>query len=328
MKKFKYDNNGRVCNFCKNYKFWDSFSIAGNIEMPNNRRSQCKDCLNKKRKPLTEDQKRRKRHNSNIRRVKGIKEAIKLTGNFDCADNGFIYLYRCDELDCFKIGKTKANPFDYISTKSRDYGLDLKMVAYIVSPVRDYDAEWLATKDLKHKRIKHVKPNRGVAHELFRCGLYEAINILRGISDKMYIEPNPFVTLEDLDAVEIVEYIPTKEERYHSSKKFSGVVARRMLREIRDRKVWNVNCGDYISTCECRQVKFSRGLYIDKKGEAYFSFSKKDIYLGKHGFDKGEIINKFKSVYDLRDSLFINGRYLEGSESVIRDKIKEIKLKS
>ena len=326
IKRGRYDCMGRECNDCGRFKLWKEFGKNGKDDSPNRRRSYCKDCSKLKRKPRTKEQRERKQLLKKERRLRNIQKAINLAGGNINVNNGFIYLYRCDELDCFKIGKTKANPFDYISTKSRDYGLDLKMVAYIVSPVRDYDAEWLATKDLKHKKIKHTKPCGGVAHELFRCGLHEAVNILRGISDKMYLEPNPFITLEDLNAVEIVEHIPTKEERYHKSREFSGVVARRILRETRNSKQWNVDCGDYVSTCECRQLKFDRGVGLKKEtGEAYMKFKGKKVYLGMHGFNKDVIVNKFKSVYDMRDSLFINGRYIEGAEDLIRMEVEKLR---
>ena len=121
-----------------------------------------------------------------------IKEAIELAKGKCDAGNGFVYLYRCDELDCFKIGSTTYDPFEYTITKGREYGLMLKMVAYISSPVRCCDAEWIATRNIKHKKLLHTKPCGGIAHELFKCGMHEAINILKSISSDIYIEPNPF----------------------------------------------------------------------------------------------------------------------------------------
>ncbi len=158
IKHGRYDCMGRECNDCGKFKLWKEFSKNGKDDSPNRRRSYCKDCGKLKRKPRTKEQRERKQFLRRERKLNNIKDAIKLAGDTVDVNNGFIYLYRCDELDCFKIGKTKVSPFDYVSAKSRDYGLDLKMVAYIVSPVRDYDAEWLATRDLKHKRIKHTKP--------------------------------------------------------------------------------------------------------------------------------------------------------------------------
>ena len=203
IKRGRYDCMGRECNDWGMFKLWKDFHKSGKSNSPNNRSSYCKECSHIRRVSSTDEQRKRERLSRRLKREKKIKEALNLAGDNSNKGQGFIYLYRCDELDCFKIGRTKNNPFDYVSNKSKAYGLDLKMVAYIISPIRDSDAEWLATKDIKHKKIKHIKPCGGVAHELFNCGLYEALLILRGISDKMYIDPNPFVTLSDLNASEI-----------------------------------------------------------------------------------------------------------------------------
>ena len=342
LKRGRYDDLGRECNDCGRYKYWKFFSSSGKSDSPNRRRPYCKDCAYfksleyRKKNPKTRKQKDRRNFLKKRNKANRIEDAIKLAGDNLSVSNGFIYLYRCEELDCFKIGRTKDNPFDYVKIKSSssggNYGLDLKMVAYIVSPVRDCDAEWLATKSLKHKKVKHQKPCGGYTHELFRCGLYEALLILRGISNRMYIEPNPFVSLDDLDAVEIVEHTPAKRERYYSSDKYSGVVARRMLREVRNNRQWNIKDikepngdGVYTCTCECRQVKQARCVYMNKTGLSFFIVQKKTIYLGRHGLDKELIIDKFKSVYDLRDSLFVNGRYAEGSVDIIREEVRRVK---
>ncbi len=325
MKKFKYDEQGRICNHCGVYKVWNNFTKAGNIEMPYNRRSQCKSCVSKNRKPKSKQQLARCNERRNKKRENKIIEAIELAGGNTDINNGFIYLYRCEELDCFKIGRTKSNPLCYTKDKSRDYGLDLKMVAYIVSPIRDCEAEWLATRTIKHKAVEHTKPCGGQAKELFMCGLYEALLILRSISDKMYIEPNPFISLDDIGAVEIDVYVPSKEQRVRIQKA-DGVVARRLLRNMKNSKPWNVVMDDYTSTCVCRSIKHQRGVPINSNNlTSSIRFCKKELYLGKHGTDKDLIITKFKSVFDLRDKLFINGRYIDGAEKLIRDEIEKVK---
>ncbi len=345
IKRGRYDDLGRKCNRCGFYKYWKFFSRAGNSSMPNNRRSKCKRCISILRGYLTEEQKQNRRATSNKKREEKIKEAIRLTGSELNVDNGFIYLYRCEELDCFKIGRTIDDPREYVKVKSSssngNYGIKLDLVAYIVSPIRDCDAEWLATRSIKHKMVEYTKPCGGQARELFRCGLYEALLILRSISDSMYIEPNPFVSLDDLGAVEIDVHVPSNNDRRKMSnndrrkmKRADGVVARRILRKIRNSKLWNVknvkdinNGNEYTSTCECRIPKLSNSIK-DKKGHWVVKVKSKDYSVLKcNEISKEDIYKEVSNLFDIRDSMYKNGRYQIGTEDKIKEEIINIRRK-
>ena len=197
-----------------------------------------------------------------VSKANKAKEAIKLAGGECNTGNGFIYLYRCDELNCFKIGCTKDDPREYIVEKSRDYGLKLNLVAFIVSPVRKYDAERVATCDIKHKRVQHTKPCGGEAVELFNCGMYEAINILRSISSHIYIEPNPFIDMDQLGSVEMIDVIAELDKRDKANKYIPSdkVIFNKVLRGVKKEKRWCIKDRDGVnkSGCCCQQI-------LDKK---------------------------------------------------------------
>lgn len=340
--------NTRYCQLCSKLKVVDKYSSYEKKSKHSNGRAKvCDDCKiikqDMKKCPIHETLLRERNDRYVVRKfcgvceyekqkdlkTKKIQEAIRLADSKLNVDNGFIYLYRCEELDCFKIGRTVDDPREYVKVKSSssngNYGIKLDLVAYIVSPIRDCDAEWLATRSIKHKMVEYTKPCGGQARELFRCGLYEALLILRSISDKMYIEPNPFVSLDDLGAIEINVHVPSKAER-SKMKRADGVVARKILRGVRNSKPWNVVMDEYTSTCVCRSTKHERGVHIRKDDlSSSVRFCGKHLYLGKHGDDKFLIITKFKSVFDLRDKLFINGRYIEGAEKLLKDEIKRVR---
>lgn len=133
-------------------------------------------------------------------RVKTVLDNINVDHTEHC---GFIYLLRCDELNCFKIGMTTYNPFTYAEVKSKDYGLSMRLVAFISSPIRAYDLERYIRSFVVDTKVRHVKPCGGIAHELFDCSMHKILNLFRSITDKMYLEPNPFISIEDLQAKSI-----------------------------------------------------------------------------------------------------------------------------
>ena len=168
---------------------------------------------------------------------------------------GFL-LDGCNELDCFKIGMTKTDPREYVVEKSRDYGLKLELVAFISSPIRAYDAEWLATKAYKGKIVDHIKPCGGKARELFKCGFVDALRRLKAISPYMYLVDNPFVSLDDIDAVELDTMSIDKINKQKESIRRNDIIARKILKAQAKSKQWCIKNGNGVnrSSCCCAQV--------------------------------------------------------------------------
>lgn len=190
LKRGCYDCMGRQCNECLVFKLWKEFGKSGKDDSPNRRRSYCKDCQRIKRKPKTKEQKINQYKQRVKQREIRILDAIPNNNTHHC---GFVYVYWCKELNCFKVGKTKQNPIDYMSVKSKDYGLDFKLYCYISSPIRDYDAEWIVSREIIKGRITHKKPCGGIARELYRCTeseIVDAISLIR--TPIIYAQKPPF----------------------------------------------------------------------------------------------------------------------------------------
>ena len=267
------------CIQCETWKIKESFEVLSKPKKHHNgRRKSCNNCFKDMTWCSEHKQEKIKSRCGNgsysyrcskckgkhkkVSKANKAKEAIKLAGGECNTGNGFIYLYRCDELNCFKIGCTKDDPREYIVEKSRDYGLKLNLVAFIVSPVRKYDAERVATCDIKHKRVQHTKPCGGEAVELFNCGMYEAINILRPISSHIYIEPNPFIDMDQLGSVEMIDVIAELDKRDKANKYIPSdkVIFNKVLRGVKKEKRWCIKDRDGVnkSGCCCQQI-------LDKK---------------------------------------------------------------
>ena len=86
-------------------------------------------------------------------------------------------------MKCFKIGKTKQNPVDYMKVKSLDYGLHFELYCYISSPIKDYDAEWIISRKVINKRVKHKKPCGGIARELYKCCESEVLEAMSAVNN-------------------------------------------------------------------------------------------------------------------------------------------------
>ena len=102
---------------------------------------------------------------------------------------GFIYIYKCDSLDCYKVGRTKENPLDYMKSKELNYGLKFSLVSYISSPIKDSDAEWIITNRLQKYIVDHTKPCGGKAIELFACDIFTLIKAFSIVSNNFYTTP-------------------------------------------------------------------------------------------------------------------------------------------
>lgn len=177
IKRGRYDDLGRECNDCGRYKYWKFFNNAGRCDMPNRRRSYCKQCQNKNRAIDKRTPRQKYLYKIKVRKRR-IKEAIKTN---TVSHKGFVYAYWCEGLSSYKIGKTKQNPYDYIKVKSKDYGLKLVPFIYISSNIRDYDAEWLIASELSEYRIHHRKPCGGIARELFKCTEAQVLMAFSGV---------------------------------------------------------------------------------------------------------------------------------------------------
>lgn len=261
------------CVSCKTKKNINEFELISEPRRCHNgRRKTCNTCFKEKTWCSSHNQEKRKKkcgNNSfsyacgkceyekkkNTRENK-IKEAIRLTGDSSDKFNGFVYLYRCDELDCFKIGITKSDPREYVVGKSNEYGIKLDLLAFISSPIRAYDAEWLATKAYKGKIVEHIKPCGGKARELFRCGFIDALRRLKGISKYMYLVDNPFVSLDDIDAVELDTMSIDKINKQKESIRRNDVIARKILMAQAKNKQWCIKNGNGVnrSSCCCAQI--------------------------------------------------------------------------
>ena len=180
IKRGRYDCMGRECNDCGKFKLWKEFNRSGNGNGVNNRRSYCRECHNLRRKPRTKEQRIHKYKQKIKRRERRILEAIPESSN---KHYGFVYAYWCQELKCFKIGKTKQNPVDYMKVKSLDYGLHFELYCYISSPIKDYDAEWIISRKVIDKRVKHKKPCGGIARELYKCCESEVLEAMSAVNN-------------------------------------------------------------------------------------------------------------------------------------------------
>ena len=256
------------CINCKQQKSLDCFELISKPKKHHNgRRKNCIDCCllrGLKKGKVRRDRSSEKYKRREMKEQK-IREIMQLLGDKADINNGFVYLYRCDELDCFKIGHTGEDPREYIKAKSKDYGIKLDLVAFILSPiVRRCDTEWLAHRGLK--RVQHTKPCGGEAVELFKCGMNEGVNILRSLSNHIYIEPNPFIDVDQLGSVEMIDVITELDEREKASKYVSSdkVTINKIIKAFKKEKRWIIKDGDGInkSSCCCKSILDKK--YIDE----------------------------------------------------------------
>ena len=187
-----FKDNSRLCQKCSKYKNNDKFEYVGKGKKNSNPYSKlCNDC--RCGLSCTDYNKQAKKINW-MSKIKGlIKDSITTE-----LSNGFVYLYWSNKLECFKIGRTKYSPFSYIKGKSNEYGLELEMVAFIICPIRDVDIERYVFHSIKSVRVEHIKPCGGNARELFKCDIHDVLRVFSTITDKIYIEPNPFVCMDDI----------------------------------------------------------------------------------------------------------------------------------
>ena len=308
------------CIKCKEIKKEKEFKKLSNPKPhTNGRRKHCDKCCEGRR--FREDGTMIRERKKRERKVKKAKEAVELAGSKCDAGNGFIYLYRCDELDCIKIGSTTYDPREYVSSKSREYGLKLELIAFIVSPVNMYDAERVVTHDIKHKKIKHIKPCGGVTHELFKYGISEAINKLKAISEHMYVKPNPFVDMNIVGSVEMINII-SELDKIKTNKR-NDIIARKILREVKKEKRWIVKRPEGSFSCICRRP-VANGVHV-KNGGYCIKIKGRRVYLCAISFCKREeVYDLFREVYDLRDLLF-KGYYDDEDVQVIKAKVVEVR---
>ena len=242
-------SNSRQCRKCKNYKDNSEFECTGLFKRGASIYSKhCNDC----RDGVTSIEYRK--DNRRLRKQRIITDKIlKLIKDSaeSSIDNGFVYLYWSDELNCFKIGRTKYSPFVYIAGKSKEYGLDLKMVAFIICPIRDVDIERYVFRSIKSVRVEHIKPCGGGTRELFRCDLHDVLRIFKSITDSIYIEPNPFLNEDDiggttLTKAQLIEVCAKKRKKYNYIYKKrppkESTIINKMFRDNKPKhlKEWNL----------------------------------------------------------------------------------------
>ena len=216
-----------------------------------------------------------KSRNNKLKKKIGVSEANAI--------HGFVYLYWSEVLRCFKIGRTKYSPFHYIKSKSNEYGLQLDMVAFIVCPIRDVDIEWYVTKGIKSKIVKHIKPCGGITRELFKCDILDILRVFRSITDKIYIEPSPFISIDDIGgttlSIEELEAVcGNKRKKYVPSE---GVIIKKMFKA---NKPIHLNGWRYFKSVYYRTVRcYANNERVDGKFEAGYDKEGVNISLGLFG---------------------------------------------
>jgi hypothetical protein len=191
--------NTRFCRKCKETKDVGYFEDMGKGAKHASRYS--KYCIRCRDGRTVEEYKIYKEcHRNRLRKLAKVDTTLIGMGVASDDHKGFLYILRCDELNCFKVGVTTYDPFSYVASKSKDYGLYMTLVSFISSPIRAYDIERYVTSFIIDNRIEHIKPCGGIARELYDCSLHKLLNILRSITDKMYIKPNPFISVDDIGA--------------------------------------------------------------------------------------------------------------------------------
>jgi len=272
----------RECRKCKNSKENSEFLYIGKgVKGSNPYSHHCNKC----REGLSVDdyaKKRHKRWDRSKKRDDIILNQLK-GANESNIDNGFVYLYWSDELNCFKIGRTKYSPFVYIAGKSKEYGLDLKMVAFIICPIRDVDIERYVFRSIKSVRVEHIKPCGGNARELFRCDLHDVIRVFKSITDSIYIEPNPFLNEDDIGVTaltkeQLIEVCAKKRKKYRPKE---SVLINRMFKANKPKHLrdWNLFKSMKYSAMRC----YATGDRDDALFEAVFNKSGQCISLGLFG---------------------------------------------
>lgn len=311
IKLFK--DNSRSCRKCKELKFNYEFEYMGKTSKNGNPYSKyCDDCREglsvKDYAKVSSVRASNKSRNYELSEKIGISEAKAI--------HGFVYLYWSEELRCFKIGRTKYSPFHYVKSKSNEYGLQLDMVAFIVCPIRDVDIEWYVTRNIKSKIVRHIKPCGGIARELFKCDILDILRVFRSITDKIYVEPSPFISIDDIGgttlSIEELEAVCSNKRKKYPPKE--SVVINKMFRANKPSylKEWNRFKWKHYQSVKCyamgdREDALFEAIY--NKAGASISLGVYDRYLEAQGAGKEfrEFLVKEKTYRDRKLNRLRNG---------------------
>ena len=91
--------------------------------------------------------------------------------------------------------------------------------------------------------------------------MYEALRILKSISNEMHLVDNPFVSLEDIGAVELDLTVVKGRSMY---KRSDGVIARKILRAQAKNKQWCIKNDAGINKCSCCCAQVIDKKYINE----------------------------------------------------------------